>query len=62
MLTTEYVNPLQHRVYRDAALVGYVTLHKSGWLFTAANKEMAREYPDSVQPVSDWQAAIPAAA
>jgi hypothetical protein len=62
MLTTRYINPLQHRVFSGETLVGYVTLHKSGWLFTAANKEMAREYPDSVQPVRDWQAAIPAAA
>ncbi len=39
-----------------------LTRRDTDHLPTAASKAMAREYPDSVQPVRDWQAAIPAAA
>lgn len=59
MITTEYVNPLQHRVFDGATLVGYVTLHSDGWLFTAANRALSRTYLDSRTPVANWQDALP---
>ncbi len=62
MLTTKYINPLQHRVFNNGALVGYVTLHKGGWLFTAASNAMEAAYPSSKVEVKTWQAALPVAA
>lgn len=62
MLTTQYINPLQHRVFNGATLVGYVTLHRGGWLFTAATKALASVYAETVTPAKHWQDALPVAA
>lgn len=59
MITTEYVNPLQRRVFDAGRLVGYVTRHSEGWLFTAASRDLTRVYPDSRTAVADWQNALP---
>ena len=47
------------RLYVDGELIGYITKHAGGWLFTAASRSLSKVWLDTANPVATWHDAVP---